>query len=82
MYPIILLKQWVEPAPLVSALHHTPLQWMTRTKVTNARVTRWFLALRDFHFMVEHPWDIPCQCRQPFLYGWVGPPAWPWSIIL
>ena len=40
MYPIILLKQWVEPAPLVSALHHTPLQWMTRTKVTNARVTR------------------------------------------
>ena len=31
-----------------------PLQWMARAKDTNARVTRWFLALQDFHFEVRH----------------------------
>ncbi|KAL0188186.1 hypothetical protein M9458_015285, partial [Cirrhinus mrigala] len=29
---------------------HAPLQWMAHAKDTNARVTRWFLALQDFHF--------------------------------
>ncbi|KAL0176818.1 hypothetical protein M9458_029148, partial [Cirrhinus mrigala] len=33
---------------------HAPLQWMARAKDTNARVTRWFLALQDFHFEVPH----------------------------
>ncbi len=33
---------------------HAPLQWMARAKDTNARVTRWFLALQDFHFVVRH----------------------------
>uniref|UniRef100_A0A8C1M144 ribonuclease H n=1 Tax=Cyprinus carpio TaxID=7962 RepID=A0A8C1M144_CYPCA len=33
---------------------HAPLQWMARSKDTNARVTRWFLALQDFHFEVRH----------------------------
>lgn len=33
---------------------HTALQWMARTKETNAQVTRWFLALQDFHFRVQH----------------------------
>ncbi|KAL0200309.1 hypothetical protein M9458_003496, partial [Cirrhinus mrigala] len=33
---------------------HAPLQWMARAKETNARVTRWFLALQDFHFDVQH----------------------------
>ncbi len=27
---------------------------MARAKDTNARVTRWFLALQDFHFVVRH----------------------------
>uniref|UniRef100_A0A9J8B9T8 ribonuclease H n=1 Tax=Cyprinus carpio carpio TaxID=630221 RepID=A0A9J8B9T8_CYPCA len=33
---------------------HAPLQWMARAKDTNPRVTRWFLALQDFHFTVQH----------------------------
>ncbi|KAL0148266.1 hypothetical protein M9458_056412, partial [Cirrhinus mrigala] len=33
---------------------HAPLQWMARAKETNARVTRWFLTLQDFHFEVRH----------------------------
>ncbi len=34
---------------------HAPLQWMARAKDTNARVTRWFLARQDFHFVVRQP---------------------------
>ena len=33
---------------------HAPLKWMARAKDNNARVTRWFLALQDFHFKVDH----------------------------
>ncbi len=33
---------------------HAPLQWMAKAKDTNAGVTRWFLALKDFHFQVQH----------------------------
>ncbi len=33
---------------------HASLQWMAWAKDTNARVTRWFLALQDFHFLVQH----------------------------
>ncbi len=33
---------------------HAPLQWMARAKDNNVRVTRWFLALQDFHFVVRH----------------------------
>ncbi len=38
---------------------HAPLQWMARAKDTNARVTRWFLALQDFHFVVLHRAGAP-----------------------
>ena len=33
---------------------HAPLKWMASAKDTNARVTRWFLALQDFRFKVDH----------------------------
>ncbi len=33
---------------------HAPLQWMARAKDTNARLTRWFLALQDFHLTARH----------------------------
>ncbi len=36
--------------PIVMALLH----WMSKAKDTNARVTRWFLALQDFHIQVQH----------------------------
>ncbi len=34
--------------------NHAPLQWMARAKDTNARVTRLFLSLQDFHFVIRH----------------------------
>ena len=33
---------------------HAPLKWMARNKDKNARITRWFLELQDYHFKVEH----------------------------
>ena len=33
---------------------HAPLKWMATTKDSNARVTRWFLALQAYRFRVEH----------------------------
>ena len=33
---------------------HAPLTWMAGAKDSNARVTRWFLALQDFSFRVDH----------------------------
>ena len=33
---------------------HAPLKWMAGAKDSKARVTRWFLALQDFRFKVDH----------------------------
>lgn len=33
---------------------HAFLQWMARTKDTNARVTHWSLLLQDFYFVIRH----------------------------
>ena len=33
---------------------HAPLKWVAGAKDTNARVTRWFLALQNFRFRVDH----------------------------
>ncbi len=33
---------------------HVPLQWLHRMKDTNARITRWYLALQPFKFKVVH----------------------------
>ena len=33
---------------------HAPLQWLHRMKDSNARITRWYLALQPFNFRVVH----------------------------
>ncbi|XP_068097047.1 uncharacterized protein [Hyperolius riggenbachi] len=33
---------------------HAPLYWMKQNRGTNARVSRWFLSLQEFNFLVEH----------------------------
>ena len=35
-------------------MDHAPLKWMATAKDTNARVTRWFLALQDYWFQEDH----------------------------
>ena len=43
----------LSPRTLLYPHHdHAPLKWMATANDTNARVTRWFLALQDYHFQL------------------------------
>ena len=53
---------------------HAPLKWIATAKDSNARVTRWFLALQAFRFRVEHRPGTR-QRRRPFLQRRVLDPA-------
>lgn len=33
---------------------HKALQWLQRIRDTNGRITRWYLAMQAFRFMVDH----------------------------
>ena len=48
------LKYYLWGRPFTLVTDHAPLKWMSTSKDTNARVTRWFLALQDYNFKVEH----------------------------
>ncbi len=51
---------------------HAPLQWMARAKDTNAHITRWFLALQDFHFMLQHRAGTAHGNADGFSRMWAG----------
>ncbi len=53
-WAVLELKYYLLGRSFTLVTDHAPLQWMARAKDTNARVTRWFLALQDFHFDVRH----------------------------
>ncbi|KAL0173009.1 hypothetical protein M9458_033320, partial [Cirrhinus mrigala] len=53
-WAVLELKYYLLGRQFTLLTDHAPLQWMARAKETNARVTRWFLALQDFHFEVRH----------------------------
>ncbi|KAI2667949.1 Retrovirus-related Pol polyprotein from transposon 17.6 [Labeo rohita] len=53
-WAVLELKYYLLGRRFTLLTDHAPLQWMARAKETNARVTRWFLALQDFHFEVRH----------------------------
>ncbi|XP_016141323.1 uncharacterized protein [Sinocyclocheilus grahami] len=46
--------------------------WMSRAKDTNARVTRWFLALQDFCFQVQHRAGADHGNADGLSRGWSG----------
>ncbi|KAF4088913.1 hypothetical protein AMELA_G00060260, partial [Ameiurus melas] len=48
------LRYYLAGRPFILVTDHAPLQWMAKAKDTNTRVTRWFLALQDFSFQVQH----------------------------
>ncbi len=51
---------------------HAPLQWMARVKDTNARVTRWFLVLQDFHFIIRHQAGTANANADGLSHVWAG----------
>ncbi|KAL0169058.1 hypothetical protein M9458_037280, partial [Cirrhinus mrigala] len=53
-WAVLELRYYLLGCKFTLVTDHAPLQWMARAKETNARVTRWFLALQDFHFEVRH----------------------------
>ena len=48
------LRYYLLGREFVLVTDHAPLKWMAGAKDTNAWVTRWFLALQDFRFKVDH----------------------------
>ena len=40
---------------------HKALQWLERMKDTNGRITRWYLAIQPFRFIIQHiPGKVNC----------------------
>ncbi|XP_064177504.1 uncharacterized protein LOC135247687 isoform X2 [Anguilla rostrata] len=48
------LRYYLLGRPFTLCSDHAPLQWLHRMKDTNARITRWYLALQPFNFKVIH----------------------------
>ena len=48
------LRYYLLGRPFTLCSDHAPLQWLHRMKDTNARITRWYLALQPFNFKVVH----------------------------
>ncbi|KAG5847050.1 hypothetical protein ANANG_G00121600, partial [Anguilla anguilla] len=46
------LRYYLLGRPFTLCSDHAPLQWLHRMKDTNARITRWYLALQPFNFKV------------------------------
>ena len=48
------LRYYLIGQEITLVTNHAPQKWMAGAKDTNARRTRWFLALQDFRFQVAH----------------------------
>ena len=53
-WAVLALCYYLLGCPFTLCSDHAPLQWLHRMKDANARITRWYLALQPFNFMVIH----------------------------
>ncbi len=53
-WAVLTLRYYLLGRELTLCSDHAPLQWLHRMKDTNARITRWYLALQPFKFKVVH----------------------------
>ncbi len=53
-WAILTLRYYLLGREFTLCSDHAPLQWLNRMKDTNARITRWYLALQPFKFKVVH----------------------------
>ncbi|KAI2665215.1 Retrovirus-related Pol polyprotein from transposon 17.6 [Labeo rohita] len=71
-WAVLELKYYLLGRRFTLLTDHAPLQWMARAKETNARVTRWFLALQDFHFEVRHRAGVANANADGLSWIWAG----------
>ncbi len=53
-WAVLTLRYYLSGREFTLCSDHAPLQWLHRMKDTNARITRWYLALQPFKFKVIH----------------------------
>ncbi|KAG1928644.1 interferon-induced very large GTPase 1-like [Pimephales promelas] len=53
-WAVLTLRYYLLGREFTLCSDHAPLQWLHRMKDTNARITRWYLALQPFKFQVVH----------------------------
>ncbi len=53
-WAVLTLRYYLLGCEFTLCSDHAPLQWLHRIKDTNARITRWYLALQPFKFKVVH----------------------------
>ncbi len=53
-WAVLTLRYYLLGREFTLCSDHAPLQWLHRMKDTNARITRWYLALQPFKFKVVH----------------------------
>nr|XP_021328817.1 uncharacterized protein LOC110439023 [Danio rerio] len=53
-WAVLTLRYYLLGREFALCSDHAPLQWLHRMKDTNARITRWYLALQPFKFKVIH----------------------------
>ncbi|CAM4612755.1 unnamed protein product [Leuciscus chuanchicus] len=53
-WAVLTLRYYLLGREFTLCSDHAPLQWLHRMKDTNARITRWYLALQPFKFQVIH----------------------------
>jgi len=68
------LKYYVLGRHFTLVTDHAPLVWMSRNKENNGRVTRWFLALQPYAFIVVHR-SGAAHGNADALGSWIAPPS-------
>ncbi len=58
-WAVLTLRYYLLGREFTLCSDHAPLQWLHRMKDTNARITRWYLALQPFKFKVVHRPGVP-----------------------
>ncbi len=53
-WAVLTLRYYLLGREFTLCSDHAPLQWLHRMKDTNARITRWYLALQPFKLKVVH----------------------------
>ncbi len=71
-WAVLTLRYYLLGREFTLCSDHAPLQWLHRMKDTNARITRWYLALQPFKFKVDPQAGDADDCSRLPLQEWGG----------